>query len=287
VSKSRGFTSVVKIEYEGEVVSAKKCSKCSKVNPLTLYDKSKSGVGGVKAECKACASLRRKAHYAKHAEREREKGREYRENHPEKVAKAQRKYREKYKEELSERYKEYYEKNRQRKVTYSRRYYHENKEARHEYYLSRKDIQLDHYYNRLKLIKALPNTLSEEQRKTLPTYTIFQDIQEDHFIPVNTGHGGTTYENICLLSERWNRSKNGFNPFEWARYFLTEEERVVFYEIATDLANRNGLTLKLYKEFVNWCFENKRSLEEVLEDNEKYGYKKSSLDIWMEEKGGK
>jgi hypothetical protein len=46
----------------------KTCTKCKTSKPLSDFSAQKRGKYGVRSECKACASLSRKAHYAKHCE---------------------------------------------------------------------------------------------------------------------------------------------------------------------------------------------------------------------------
>lgn len=75
------------------------------------------------------------------------------------------------------------------------------------------------------------------------------------------------------LSETLNRSKRDKNPFEWAET-LTDDQRARFDKVVEYLADLNGLTVTDYREFVFWCFENKRSIEEINDSN------RDSLQLW-------
>ena len=76
----------------------------------------------------------------------------------------------------------------------------------------------------------------------------------DHFIPLITKRGGTTRENIVLLSKSMNSSKGGRNPFSWAETTLDESERQRFYAVVHYLAQINGMTYLEYEEYVHNCF---------------------------------
>lgn len=99
----------------------------------------------------------------------------------------------------------------------------------------------------------------------------------DHFIPVSIGHGGTYYGNLIPLKATLNLSKNGRNPFLWAGT-LSQEQRENFSFVIEYLSELNGLTVEEYREFVFWCFENKREAEEINDGN------RDSLTLWLAQK---
>lgn len=107
----------------------------------------------------------------------------------------------------------------------------------------------------------------------------------DHVIPLTAGHGGTTYENIVPLRADLNISKHNACIFKWfadnrERFDLSQRK---FDELIEYLADINEVTTKEYEEFVYWCHDNPRTVEEIEADNERYGYKKPSIEIWREE----
>lgn len=88
------------------------------------------------------------------------------------------------------------------------------------------------------------------------------NLHLDHVIPLATGHSGTVYENIIPLASTLNSSKQAYNIFEWAesnysRLGFTLEQ---FYEVMTEVAKRNSMTLEKYREYYYWCFENPKKV---------------------------
>lgn len=80
-----------------------------------------------------------------------------------------------------------------------------------------------------------------------------------------------------------NSSKNNRHPFEWAYETLKNNDLDKFIEKAKRLAEINEVTFEEFQEYVDWCFENPRSIDDIKADNERYGHKKKSIDIWREE----
>jgi len=110
--------------------------------------------------------------------------------------------------------------------------------------------------------KSLPDTLTQEQAEMVfdnfgGKCAICESPAEhlDHFIPLATGHGGTTYENSVPLCQRCNASKHARNPFEWAAG-LAELERERFHRLVKYLAELNGIAAaEDYEAHVNHCFK--------------------------------
>ncbi|UKS30223.1 hypothetical protein LOZ80_15285 [Paenibacillus sp. HWE-109] len=109
-------------------------------------------------------------------------------------------------------------------------------------------------------------------------------LDDDHFIAIATGHGGTYLGNIIPLSQSVNCSKNDANPFEWIRT-RTDIDANRFADVVAYLADLNGLTFDEYRQFVDWCYANSRTIDEIKRDNERYGYVVSSLELWRESTG--
>lgn len=101
------------------------------------------------------------------------------------------------------------------------------------------------------------------------------DIHYDHFIPLGIGHGGTYNGNMIPLDGRLNESKQAKNPFEWVK---TRDDVDIndFNKVVDYLAELNGLTAEEFRSFVYWCFDNKRSVDDVKRDG------RNSVDIWKE-----
>ncbi|WP_155808615.1 hypothetical protein [Brevibacillus agri] len=113
------------------------------------------------------------------------------------------------------------------------------------------------------------------------------DLHQDHFIPLAWGHGGSYLGNLVPLYCVLNDSKQDRHPFEWFdankdRFNLSES---AWNEMTAILASQNGLTPSELRAFVDWCYANKRTVAQTKRDNERYGYKKPSLEIWREATG--
>jgi len=108
--------------------------------------------------------------------------------------------------------------------------------------------------------------------------TLSEDIQLDHFIPLSWGHGGTYKENLHPLDSNLNLSKSNKNPFEWIKEH-PEIPRKRFDNLVRHFARANGLTPEDFRDFVYWCDETRRSLDEVKRDP------RPSIVIWREATG--
>lgn len=101
-------------------------------------------------------------------------------------------------------------------------------------------------------------------------------IAIDHFIPVATGHGGTYTANLVPLTKSVNSSKNDSHPYEWfeANRKRLELPKENFDKVIDYLASANALTVDEYRAFVDWCFANPRTVDEVRADG------RHSIEIW-------
>lgn len=161
----------------------------------------------------------------------------------------------------------------------SRRYVNKNPEKMFEYRRLRREMA-----------EALPGCALEKEewyllRKEFKWKCALslsnESISLDHFIPVATGHGGTYSANLIPLYKNVNSSKKESHPYEWfeanrKRLELPKEnfDRVIDY-----LASANALTVDEYRAFVDWCFANPRTVDEVRAD------RRHSIEIWREESG--
>jgi hypothetical protein len=144
-------------------------------------------------------------------------------------------------------------------------------------------------HNRLAKEKLLPRCLNiaaieimlKKFRSSCAITAAEVDIDLDHFIPLSWGHGGSYYENMYPLNASLNRSKNDANPFDW--FESAKEERCLSQDawdnLIRYLSSINGLTTDEYKAFVNWCYENQRTIEEIRADS------RPSIEIWREVTG--
>lgn len=114
-----------------------------------------------------------------------------------------------------------------------------------------------------------------------------ESVHYDHFIPIGTGHMGTVLGNMYPLYVTLNRSKSDANPFDWfeenRQRFELDQSR--FDLLVAKLAEQNGLTPEEFREYTDWCFANPRSLPQIKRDNERYGYRVTSVELWREATG--
>lgn len=137
-------------------------------------------------------------------------------------------------------------------LEYKRKYYEENKELHFTWLNNRKARK-----------EALPNSLTKDELTTILNkynygccLTDDVDIHLDHVLPLASGYGGTTYENILPLSAKLNTSKQARNVFEWAEEKHEELGFTMetFYTVISELAQRNNMSLDTYVEYYNKCY---------------------------------
>lgn len=127
---------------------------------------------------------------------------------------------------------------------------------------------------RRKRIDSMINDFTNEQRNDV-LFTFDNEcaltgkqgnIHMDHVLPVYIGHGGTTKNNMLPLSKCINASKGKKNIFEWYRVngnkFKVCPDR--FKRAMEYIADLNGMTVEEYKEYTYWCFDNPKTIEEVV-----------------------
>ncbi|MDA1526343.1 hypothetical protein PDJ99_24730 [Bacillus cereus] len=173
--------------------------------------------------------------------------------------------------------KKYYEENKEERNAYKTKWARENRNSRYEscakWIRENRDKARNYTRNRRAKKRALPDTLThEENNEILKRYNFscaltgeVDKLNLDHIIPLNIGHGGTTYENMLPLSDKLNSSKSDRNIFEWAvenhEYNGFTLER--FYQVMTEVAERHKMPLEDYEEYVNWCFDNPNDLTKI------------------------
>lgn len=199
----------------------RKCGKCLEVKDMSLFYKDSTRASGTSNSCKGCQN-----DYLKRRREERGLT----------ALEVRRTWAERNRERLREQGREYAAANRDRIILIESR-----RRARK---------------------KALPDTLTiEETEKILEEFdgkcAICSGGYEhlDHFIPIASGSGGTTYENIVPMCARCNVSKHAKNPFTWAKQ-LSEKERERFDGLVRYLSDINGIAaVEDYEAHVNNCFK--------------------------------
>ena len=109
------------------------------------------------------------------------------------------------------------------------------------------------------------------------------DVTLDHFIPLEWGHGGEYVGNLFFVAKRLNESKSNMNPFRWIKkLMLTRGVNASRWDaLVRDLAAKNGMTPKEFRQYVNWCEKHKRTVADVLRDP------RPSIEIWKEGKANR
>lgn len=228
----------------GEMV-AKECGVCSEVLALVSFYKG-SAFGGRGSSCKACISEIMRKKYADNPAKYIEGGRKSRKANSENVRERKRRYREANPEKVRENRRKHRESNRRQYVIREQR-----RRARKA---------------------ALPDTLTQEQWEWVVTVfeggcvlTGSEDYILEHVVPISSGHGGTTIENIVPMCRELNSSKHNANIFEWfnanrVRFGLSQTK---FDALISYLAEVNGMTAKEYRMYVDWCFDNPRDIDDL------------------------
>lgn len=238
--KLYGRGSMAKIELEErDGVVGKVCTGCRRWLPLGAFNKNTCGLGDKRSKCKSC----------------------------------EKKYRDEDRISNSKRCRIYYRENKGSILKHKKKYREENKEK----------VALWSQRRRTRS-RSLPSQsvqIIEQSMIKKLTCEINNKVHLDHVIPVSIGHGGTIAPNLAYMSAELNISKSNRNIFEW---FTKEKERFnldqnEFDELIAHLAHQNGLTPSEYREFVDWCHENPRTLDGVKAD------KRHSIEIWREQAG--
>jgi hypothetical protein len=262
---------------------ARKCSKCGEFKPLSEMKKSTRPPFYVSSICIECNRLYNRKWLENNPNKQRERCREYRDNNLDKARERSRIWRENNPDKQRENNRIWRENNQERRRELSRKWEHENQYKRSVYRQNRRAMK-----------NALPNDLTSAEWLQIKyerfsgscAVTSLADIKTDmeHFIPLDIGHGGTIVENVYPMESRLNNSKNASNPFEWIqradireRVDLDRWDALVAY-----LADCNGLTPAEYEDFVNWCFTNPRTVDEVKADGDV-----TSLELWRQATGAK
>ena len=209
-----------KAGYQKLPEGMRKCSRCEEVKEVKFFYKDSSRASGTSAYCKECVAIRT-------SERRERLGEDY----------------------LTTR-REWAERNRDRIREIDRAWVEENRERRNLAEARRRARK-----------KSLPDTLTpEEQQEILDTFSyacvICEEAYEhmDHFIPLFSGYGGTTKENMIPMCSECNMSKGAKNPFEWSKT-LTQKDRERFDSLVEYLTELNGIAaVEDYEAHVYQCF---------------------------------
>lgn len=276
------YRNIKKVYNKDNILISRDCSECKEHLLVENFPEtsSKSYKDGIRGKCKECT----RKWFSDYEKENESKLRKYRQDYYEKnkevINKKGRVYRENNKEKMSVNHKKWRKENKDHLKRYREKWNEENREHLNLY----KTI---HTAKRRALIRKLPFDLdSDSWDEILLKFnykcplTGSEEISLEHFIPLSTGHGGTTIANCYPLEQGLNASKQGRNPFKWVESKIKDGDIELedWNNLVLYLANMNGLTFSEYKDFVDWCFNNKRDTKEILDDT-------SSIEIWINERG--
>lgn len=222
------------IKIEGEKVDGKICGKCDVMKPLTEYTPNKNAYDGTFNQCRKCRAKRQAEYARENPEIRRKAERNWREKNPEKVKEMARRSRKRNAKGYARRLKEFYEKNPEIRSVYRAR-----RRARKA---------------------SLPNNFDNEWAELL--LEIYggcvvtgetEGLHWDHFIPLSTGKGGTTFGNMIPLKAELNLRKSDKNPIEFLKEIGYDDKSL--YGLLFALAKFNGMSVEEYKKYVYECFE--------------------------------
>jgi hypothetical protein len=153
------------------------------------------------------------------------------------------------------------------------------------YFRNNPHVAFKYSLKRRLMAELLPNTLSKDE--WLRLMKIFNwrcayskqrnNLSIDHFIPIVSGHCGTYIGNLVPMKRTLNSSKREKHPLDWFDTQFSDKRNLD--EILDHLSIENALNVPEYIRFIDWCFENKRELNEVYSDT------RYSIEIWREATG--
>jgi hypothetical protein len=225
-----------------------KCAKCNQLVSLEMFTTHKTQHFGIDQRCKGCRGKYLKNHYVENRSSYIRQAFDWRIKYPAKV----------------NIFAARYQKNNPEKVKVN----HQRRAARKR--LLNNKLSNEDWLSCLRFFNCAC-ALSDMSGK----------LDMEHFIALSTGHGGTYLGNVYPLNSSMNQSKGGKNPFEWIRT-RPDIDANRFAEVVAYLADLNGLTVDQYRQFVNWCYDKPRAIEQIDSDNRRYGHLVSSVSLWKE-----
>lgn len=244
LSKGKNGSGKFLTRHDGVRVG-KVCSDCHELKHFDEFGKNSSRADGKRSYCKECS---------KEQDRIRRQSKEFREKE-------------------NERHREYYRrpevKERKRE---SGRKHRENNPEQYALKDARKRARA----------KALPDDMTLIQSAGIVSrfpycpITGSDDVHTEHFIAIATGQGGGhTIQNVWRLDAYINRTKLNYNPFEFFRredvineiitdYGRTREQiEAGFLQVVEYFADMNDMTVLQFEDYTNFCFDNRKTDEEI------------------------
>lgn len=235
----RGWISVDGVNVDGKI-----CRKCDEMKPLSKFTPKSDMFDGTINKCHECMAERQSKYAKENPDIRRKSERKWREANPDKVKAMAKRSHEKNAEGYRRRLREWKKLNKDKC-----RVWGQQRRAR----LSNLPSNFDFEWSELitGIYKGCAITDSTE------------GMHWDHFIPISSGHGGTTYKNMIPLSSNVNLSKGASNPLIYFFNGDFEDSRIL--DTISILAFLNDMSDYDYIDYVNNCFkeEERADVEEI------------------------
>jgi len=269
--KKHGRWETIFFTDENGEMKARQCARCKEIKSANDFGQKEAGFMKRSSICFCCSRKQDKEWKSSNKEKMKERSKEYYEKNKEKVAIRFKKYYNENKEHLRELGLNNYWKNREKRIEQHREWCANNLEHRRKY--RRDNIEKYRNHNRRYVAKKnkLPNDLTNEGFKQLLEIQSSKciltlndkNLHLEHFLPVSIGYGGTTFGNCYYMDGLLNQSKGNRNPFEWVETQSEDIQKRFYCLLVPMMAKRNNMSVKEFENYVNHCFENPRTLEEL------------------------
>jgi hypothetical protein len=244
------------VDIEGMIIS-KECSKCSEIKLLEEYSKHKEKLGGVDPVCKSCRAGYRQQNKQQIADYYTT----WKSDNGEVKSQIDKKWRKNNKERAAENCRRWRVNNLDKSIENQRKWLRNNRD---------KKALIDQRRRARKL--SLPDDFNSHHMEEALAYFggcsltgVSDEIHWDHAIPLATGNGGTTKENMIPLRGDLNQSKKDSNIFEWfiSNHKRFELEQWRFDRLIEWLSKANGMTVEEYRDYVYECHTNTNILNDA------------------------
>ena len=217
-------------------LSEKQCSSCGELKPIEAFSRKRSNRNGYNSQCKTCASISRKRHYASHAEEEREKRKQYYyENHERELLSNRERYHSN-KQYWREYNVHYYKANRDRLLAYGAEYSAAHRDIRRKWFRAFRATDVGKAQHRLSQSKRRAKKSGQEPIKQSAIQSIrlaqtdkkgrlicwacnkpiVGEYHLDHWVPLDKD-GAHTPGNLHYMHAHCNLTKGAKHPFEIGR----------------------------------------------------------------------
>lgn len=207
-------------------MDSKVCTKCRETKPLKEFNKSLLGLLGIRADCKSCQSVLRKALYQKNSEKEKANRKQYYVENAEKEKAYRRDMYSANPQPHRDYSKNYRKENAQLISSYNKEYYERDAETqRKRVSIWRKENpEKKNNLDRVRRAKKRANQGSftsvewEEKKKEYNYLCVYcnkkKRLTADHIIPIDSG-GSSDIENIVPACHSCNSSKQAKPLITW------------------------------------------------------------------------